>query len=151
MQVASPDASYPGGVPLRFSAGRTAGRYANASDDAALVVQDILGGDLILAEVHINGVKDGNHYWNRLPGGTEVDLTRDQFVPGGSSSTPRWCTGKRTRPGGSVSSTSCCATGCSWHWSQRDLADVVAAHRWREGDTGPMSARPQAEEGRRPA
>src|SRR5215210_6974597 len=82
MQVASPDASYPGGVPLRFSAGRTAGRYANASDDAALVVQDILGGDLILAEVHINGVKDGNHYWNRLPGGTEVDLTRDQFVPG---------------------------------------------------------------------
>jgi len=48
----------------------------------ALVVQDILGGDLILAEVHISGVKDGNHYWNRLPGGTEVDLTRDQFVPG---------------------------------------------------------------------
>ena len=48
----------------------------------ALVVQDLLGGNLILAEVHVNGVKDGNHYWNRLPDGTEVDLTADQFLPG---------------------------------------------------------------------
>ncbi|HEU5244084.1 MAG TPA: hypothetical protein VFU33_06755 [Gaiellaceae bacterium] len=47
----------------------------------ALVVQDVLGGDLILAEVHVDGVKDGNHYWNRLPDGTEVDLTDDQFRP----------------------------------------------------------------------
>jgi len=47
----------------------------------ALVVQDLLGGDLILAEVHVDGIKDGNHYWNRLPDGTEVDLTGDQFLP----------------------------------------------------------------------
>ena len=68
--------------------------YPNFSDDwgpdnpgrgqcgmTALVVQDILGGDLMLAEVHIDGVKDSNHYWNRLPDGTEVDLTAGQFLP----------------------------------------------------------------------
>lgn len=48
----------------------------------ALVVQDILGGDLVLAEVHEHGEKVGNHYWNRLPDGTDVDLTADQFLPG---------------------------------------------------------------------
>jgi hypothetical protein len=41
----------------------------------ALVVQDILGGKLLRGEV------DGqSHYWNLLPDGTEVDLTREQFV-----------------------------------------------------------------------
>jgi hypothetical protein len=45
----------------------------------ALVVQDILGGDLIIAEVHVEGVQIGHHYWNRLPDGSEVDLTADQF------------------------------------------------------------------------
>ena len=45
----------------------------------ALVVQDLLGGDLIHGEVHIDGAKVWNHYWNRLPDGTEVDLTADQF------------------------------------------------------------------------
>jgi hypothetical protein len=48
----------------------------------ALVVQDLLGGDLVLGEVHVDGAKFGNHYWNRLPDGTEVDLTADQFLPG---------------------------------------------------------------------
>ncbi len=48
----------------------------------ALVVQDLLGGDLILGEVFESGVRSGFHYWNRLPDGTEVDLTRDQFRPG---------------------------------------------------------------------
>jgi hypothetical protein len=47
----------------------------------ALVVQDILGGDLILAEVRVEGAKVGHHYWNRLPDGSEVDLTADQFRP----------------------------------------------------------------------
>jgi hypothetical protein len=48
----------------------------------ALVVQDILGGDLIIAEVHVDGDQVGHHYWNRLPDGSEVDLTGDQFRPG---------------------------------------------------------------------
>ena len=48
----------------------------------AFVVQDLLGGDLILGEVQVDGVKTGNHYWNRLPDGSEVDFTADQFYPG---------------------------------------------------------------------
>ncbi|MGI5155650.1 YunG family protein [Microbispora sp. CA-102843] len=48
----------------------------------ALVVQDLLGGDLILGEVHVDGAKVGHHYWNRLPDGTEVDFTAAQFHPG---------------------------------------------------------------------
>jgi hypothetical protein len=45
----------------------------------ALVVQDLLGGDLVLGEVHVAGTRTGAHWWNRLPGGLEVDLTREQF------------------------------------------------------------------------
>jgi len=47
----------------------------------ALVAQDVLGGDLVLADVHVGGVKVGHHYWNRLPDGSEVDFTADQFRP----------------------------------------------------------------------
>lgn len=36
----------------------------------------------MLGEVFESGVRRGYHYWNRLPDGTEVDLTRDQFRPG---------------------------------------------------------------------
>lgn len=45
----------------------------------ALVVHDLLGGDLIRGEVWAAGVRVGHHWWNRLPDGTEVDLTADQF------------------------------------------------------------------------
>jgi hypothetical protein len=41
----------------------------------ALVVQDIFGGDLLRCPM-TNG---DSHYWNRLPDGTEVDLTEEQF------------------------------------------------------------------------
>jgi hypothetical protein len=48
----------------------------------ALVVQDLLGGALLLAEVrNADGPRQGVHYWNRLAGGLEVDLTREQFTP----------------------------------------------------------------------
>jgi hypothetical protein len=50
----------------------------------ALVVQDLLGGELMLGEVHVGGAKVGHHYWNRLPDGVEVDFTADQFYPGES-------------------------------------------------------------------
>ncbi len=50
---------------------------------SSFVVQDLLGGDLILAEVFFpDGTRQGVHYWNRLPDGTEIDLTREQFVDG---------------------------------------------------------------------
>jgi len=48
----------------------------------ALVLHDLLGGDLLLAEVtRDDGSRQGVHYWNRLPDGTQVDLTREQFLP----------------------------------------------------------------------
>jgi mutator protein MutT len=46
-----------------------------------MVVQDLLGGDLVLGEVQIDGRKIGHHYWNLLPDGVTVDLTSDQFNP----------------------------------------------------------------------
>lgn len=47
----------------------------------ALVVQDLLGGDLVLGEVYVGPTKVGHHYWNRLPDGVDVDFTADQFYP----------------------------------------------------------------------
>lgn len=44
----------------------------------ALLVQEIYGGFLL--RTHVEGF--GSHYYNRLPYGTEVDLTRDQFPEG---------------------------------------------------------------------
>ncbi|WCB94707.1 hypothetical protein DSM104299_03446 [Baekduia alba] len=47
----------------------------------ALVLQDHLGGDLLMAEVrHADGSRQGVHYWNRLDDGAELDLTREQFL-----------------------------------------------------------------------
>ncbi len=52
-------------------------------DVTALVVHDLLGGELMCGEVYaLNGERQGFHWWNRLPGGREVDLTRDQFRKG---------------------------------------------------------------------
>ncbi|MER7009256.1 NUDIX domain-containing protein [Dactylosporangium sp. NPDC000555] len=48
----------------------------------ALVVREIMGGDLLRGRVTAGGEPAGHHYWNRLPDGTELDLTRDQFRPG---------------------------------------------------------------------
>jgi hypothetical protein len=47
----------------------------------ALVVQELLGGDLVLGEVFVDRTKVGHHYWNRLPDGRDVDFTADQFYP----------------------------------------------------------------------
>ena len=40
----------------------------------ALVVQDLFGGQLLRAQV-----EGASHYWNELEGGTQIDLTREQF------------------------------------------------------------------------
>lgn len=49
---------------------------------AALVLQDLLGGELLLPDVTEDGADPSFHCWNRLPDGCEVDLTRQQFRPG---------------------------------------------------------------------
>jgi len=47
----------------------------------ALTVNDLLGGELLVAEVlRTDGTRQGVHWWNRLPDGTEIDLTREQFA-----------------------------------------------------------------------
>jgi hypothetical protein len=58
-----------GGQPSRGQCGTT-----------ALVIQNLLGGDLMVADVEYEGQVDGVHYWNVMPGGVELDLTRDQFT-----------------------------------------------------------------------
>ncbi|MGI8310980.1 YunG family protein [Saccharopolyspora hattusasensis] len=51
-------------------------------DITALIVNDIFGGDLMVGEVHFDGEQHGFHWWNRLPTGVELDLTREQFQLG---------------------------------------------------------------------
>jgi hypothetical protein len=51
-------------------------------DVTSLVVYDIFGGEILAAPVFRDGVQIEWHMWNRLPGGVEVDLTRDQFRNG---------------------------------------------------------------------
>ena len=47
----------------------------------ALTLNDLLGGELLVAEVfRTDGSRQGVHWWNRLPDGTEIDLTREQFA-----------------------------------------------------------------------
>jgi hypothetical protein len=51
-------------------------------DVTALVLHDLFGGDLVIGTVHLGDEQHGWHWWNRLATGTELDLTRDQFVDG---------------------------------------------------------------------
>ncbi|MGW2548514.1 YunG family protein, partial [Kitasatospora sp. NPDC001574] len=47
----------------------------------ALVVHDLLGGELMMGEVYAGGVRTDLHWWNRSAAGVEVDLTRSRFGP----------------------------------------------------------------------
>lgn len=51
-------------------------------DITSLVVHDLLGGELLAADVYLDGERIMAHMWNRLPSGIEVDLTREQFKRG---------------------------------------------------------------------
>jgi hypothetical protein len=56
----------------------------------ALVLNDLLGGQVLAAEVlGADGSRQGAHLWNRLAGGVEVDLTREQFTAGEIVQEPR--------------------------------------------------------------
>ena len=61
----------------------------------ALVLQELLGGDLMVADVECEGRVEGVHYWNAMPGGPELDLTRDQFVQSESLINARRVTARR--------------------------------------------------------
>ncbi|MEV4537169.1 hypothetical protein AB0J82_25660 [Asanoa sp. NPDC049518] len=58
-------------------------------DVTALVLNDLFGGDIVLGDVHLDGERHGYHWWNRLPGGLELDLTFEQFQDGQTVSAPR--------------------------------------------------------------
>ncbi|MFE1794204.1 hypothetical protein ACFW7J_38330 [Streptomyces sp. NPDC059525] len=47
----------------------------------AMVLNDLLGGEVVRGEVHVDGVRVDYHWWNRLGAGVDVDLTREQFGP----------------------------------------------------------------------
>ena len=51
-------------------------------DVTALVVHDLLGGQLLGADVYLDRERVEAHMWNRLPSGIDVDLTREQFRRG---------------------------------------------------------------------
>jgi N-acetylglutamate synthase-like GNAT family acetyltransferase len=48
----------------------------------ALLVRELLGGEILLANVLRDGQRVERHAWNRLPSGLAVDLTRSQFRNG---------------------------------------------------------------------
>ena len=58
-------------------------------DVTTLVVHDLLGGDLLSADVFLDGERVEAHMWNRLSSGVEIDLTREQFVGGEVIGEPR--------------------------------------------------------------
>jgi hypothetical protein len=47
-----------------------------------LVLNDLLGGELVRGEVRVNGERTDYHWWNRLGVGVDIDLTREQFGAG---------------------------------------------------------------------
>ena len=51
-------------------------------DVTARVVQDYLGGEILISGVALDGRRVDRHVWNRLPSGLTVDLTREQFRQG---------------------------------------------------------------------
>jgi hypothetical protein len=55
----------------------------------AMVIYQLLGGVLVLSAVSRAGVSVETHYWNRLPSGLEIDLTREQFNHGEQFGEPR--------------------------------------------------------------
>jgi hypothetical protein len=58
-------------------------------DITALVVNDLVGGKLLGADVFFGDGRVEGHMWNRLPSGIDVDLTRDQFRAGERIGEPR--------------------------------------------------------------
>ncbi|MEU8741272.1 hypothetical protein ACFYPK_02100 [Streptomyces halstedii] len=46
----------------------------------AMVLNDLLGGQLIRGEVLVDGEQVDYHWWNRLGMGVDIDLTREQFA-----------------------------------------------------------------------
>lgn len=55
----------------------------------SVVVAELFGGVLLEAHAYRDGGQVGFHYWNRLPSGLDLDLTREQFGPDEQVGEPR--------------------------------------------------------------
>jgi N-acetylglutamate synthase-like GNAT family acetyltransferase len=55
----------------------------------ALLLRELLGGEILIAGVVRDGRRVERHAWNRLPSGIAVDLTREQFRGGELFEEPR--------------------------------------------------------------
>jgi hypothetical protein len=51
-------------------------------DISALLVHDLFGGRLLVGKVDLDGRPQGHHWWNELPSGIRLDVTREQFRRG---------------------------------------------------------------------
>jgi hypothetical protein len=80
-----PETMYATKEPSRKPGDKSRGQCGTT----ALVVQDWLGGEILAATVSRDGEPVGAHYWNRLDGDMEVDLTGGQFLPNESLSDVR--------------------------------------------------------------
>src|SRR5262249_40968777 len=54
----------------------------------ALLIRELLGGDILVSNVMREGRRVDRHAWNRLPSGLTLDLTREQFRAGEVFSEP---------------------------------------------------------------
>lgn len=62
---------------LDWDAGNPAAGHCGVT---SMAVHELFGGVLLWADVYRDAESLGClHYWNRLPGGLEIDLTREQF------------------------------------------------------------------------
>jgi hypothetical protein len=55
----------------------------------AMVIHQLFGGVLLVSDVFREGTRVETHYWNRLPSGLEIDLTREQFRAGETFGEPK--------------------------------------------------------------
>ena len=107
----------------RTTSGAPRTRAAAQCDITTLVVHDLLGGEVLAADVFLDGERVEAHMWNRLASGLEVDLTREQFRSGQVIGEPtRAARGPRrsTRPIRATTATS--STSCSRSASARPSA-----------------------------
>ncbi len=58
-------------------------------DVTALLVRELLGGEILIANVLLGGERVERHAWNRLPSGLVLDLTRSQFRRGEQFDEPK--------------------------------------------------------------
>lgn len=72
-----PDTCSPEDIPSWSPDNPARGQCATT----AVVIHDYFGGILVMGEVLVDGERVDYHWWNRLPHGEDIDLTREQFGP----------------------------------------------------------------------